>query len=118
MFTEIFVKETKYGSLIVKKDINKTNYEDNFDYILEQYQEQGSDSFESITNFALSMQKLDVVPQKIDIDKESINDNEIIITDVEDGILKSIRLQKNEQNQIELHIRDKKGQVEKIITLT
>ena len=45
MFTEIFVKETKYGSLIVKKDINETNYEDNFDYILEQYQEQGSDSF-------------------------------------------------------------------------
>ena len=64
------------------------------------------------------MQKLDVVPQNIDIDKESINDNEIIITDVEDGILKSIRLHKNEQNQIELHIRDKEGQVEKIITLT
>lgn len=118
MFTEIFVKETKYGSLIIKKDINETNYEDNFDYILEQYQEQGSDSFESITNFALSMQKLNVVPQNIDIDKESINDNEIIITDVEDGILKSIRLHKNEQNQIELHIRDKEGQVEKIITLT
>lgn len=118
MSTEIFVKETTYSSFKIEKDINPSNYEENFDYILEHYQNQDQSPFETRTEFSLNPKELDQSPSNIHLDKNLIENNNITITDSENGILKSIRLHKNEQNKIELHIRDKKGQVEKIITLT
>lgn len=117
MSTEIFVKETKYRSFTIEKDVNPSNYEEHFDYILEHYQNQDQSPFETRTEFSLNLKKLDKLPSTIHLDKNSIENNNITITDDENGILKSIRLYKNEQNQIELYIIDKKGQVEKIITL-
>ena len=117
MSTEIFVKETTYSSFKIEKDINPSNYEKNFDYILEHYQNQDQSPFETRTQFSLNQKELDQLPSNINIDKNSIKNNNITITNDENGILKSIRLYKNEQNQIELYILDKKGNVEKIITL-
>ena len=117
MSTEIFVKETTYSSFKIDKDINPSNYEENFDYILEHYQNQDQRPFETRTQFSLNQKELDQLSSNINIDKNSIKNNNITITNDENGILKSIRLYKNEQNQIELYILDKKGNVEKIITL-
>lgn len=117
MSTEIFVKETTYSSFKIEKDVNPSNYEENFDYILEHYQNQDQSPFETKTEFSLNLKELDQSPSNIDIDKNSIKNNNITITDGENGILKSIRSYKNKQNQIELYIINKKGQVEKIITL-
>lgn len=117
MSTEIFVKETTYSSFKIEKDINPSNYKENFDYILENYQNQDQIPFETRTQFSLNQKELDQLPSNINIDKNSIKNNNITITNDKNGILKSIRLYKNEQNQIELYILDKKGNVEKIITL-
>lgn len=117
MSTKIFVKETTYSSFKIEKDINPSNYEENFDYILEHYQNQDQSPFETKTEFSLNLKELDKLPSTIHLDKNSIENNNITITDDENGILKSIRLYKNQQNQIELYILDKKSNVEKIITL-
>ena len=117
MSTEIFVKETTYGSFTVEKDVNPSNYEENFDYILEHYQNQDQSPFETRTQFSLNLNELDKLPSNINIDKSSIENNDITITDVKNGILKSIRLHKNEYGIVELYILDKKENVEKIITL-
>ena len=117
MSTEIFVKETTYGSFTVEKDINQENYEDNFDYVLDVYQNQDQTPFETRTQFSLSLNELDQLPSNIHLDKNSIENNKLTITDGENGILKSIQLYKNNQNQIELYIFDKKDRVEKIINL-
>ena len=117
MSTEIFVKETTYNSFKIEKDIDSKNYEENFDYILEQYQNQDRSPFETNTEFALTMSELELLPPSINIDKNSIDNNNITITNGDKGILKSIRLHKNKENQLELYILDKKGRVEKIITL-
>lgn len=117
MSTEIFVKETTYGSFTVEKDISPSNYEDNFDYIIDYYQNQDQSPFETKTEFSLNLKELDQLPSNIDIDKNSITNNSITITNGDKGILKSIRLYKNNQNQIELYILDEKGKIEKIVTL-
>ena len=117
MPTEIFVKETTYGSFTVEKDVNPSNYEENFDYILEHYQSQDQSPFETRTQFSLSLNELDQLPSNIHLDKNSIENNSVTITDGKNGTLKSIRLHKNEYNIVELHILDRKGAVEKIITL-
>ena len=117
MSTEIFVKETTYGSFTVKKDINQENYEENFDYILDVYQNQDQTPFETRTQFSLSLNELDQLPSNIHLNKNSIENNDITINDGKNGTIKYIRLHKNEYNIIELHIIDKKGNVEKIITL-
>jgi len=117
MSTEIFVKETTYGSFTVEKDVNPSNYEKNFDYILEHYQNQDQSPFETRTQFSLNLSELDQLPSNINIDKNSIKNNDITINYGENGTLKSIRLHKNKYNIVELHILDKKGNVEKIISL-
>lgn len=117
MSTQIFVKETTYGSFTVEKDINQENYEENFDYIIDVYQNQDQTPFETRTQFSLNLNELDQLQSNIHLDKNSIKNNSVTITDGENGTLKSIRLHKNEYNIVELHILDKKGNVEKIITL-
>ncbi len=118
MSTEIFAKETTYSSFTVEKDINPSNYEEHFDYILEQYQNQDQSPFDTSTELALKLSNLESLPSRINIDKNDIDNYNIInITDGDEGILKSIRLYKNNQNQIELYILDKKSRIEKIITL-
>ena len=117
MSTEIFVKETTYGSFTVEKNIRPSNYEDNFDYILNYYQNQDQSPFETRTQFSLNLKELDQLSSNIDIDKNSITNNNLTIKNGNKGILKSIRLYKNNQNQIELYILDKKGKIEKIVTL-
>lgn len=117
MSTEIFVKETTYSSFTVEKDVSPSNYEENFDYILEHYQNQDQSPFETRTQFSLNLSELEQLPSNINIDKNSIENNDITINDGEKGILKSIRLHKNKYDVIELHILDKKSNVEKIITL-
>ena len=117
MSTEIFVKETTYGSFTVEKDVNPLNYEENFDYILEQYQSQDQSPFETRTQFSLNLSELEQLPSNINIDKSLIENNNITITNRDKGILKSIRLHKNEYGIVELYILNKKGRVEKIITL-
>ena len=117
MSTEIFVKETTYGSFKIEKDVNPSNYDENFEYILDHYQNQDQTPFETRTQFSLSLNELDQLPSNIKLDKNSIENNDITITNRDKGILKSIRLHKNEYGIIELYILDKKGNVEKIITL-
>lgn len=117
MSTEIFVKETNYYNFKVDKDIDQHNYEENFDYILEHYQNQDQSPFETRTQFSLNLSELEQLPSNINIDKNSIEKNDITINDGENGTLKSIRLHKNEYGIVELYILDKKGRVEKIITL-
>ena len=113
MSTQIFVKETTYGSFTVEKDINQENYEENFDYIIDVYQNQDQTPFETRTQFSLNLNELDQLQSNIHLDKNSIKNNSVTITDGENGTLKSIRLHKNEYNIVELHILDKKGNVEK-----
>ena len=117
MSTEIFVKETTYGSFTVEKDVNPSNYEENFDYILEHYQNQDQSPFETRTQFSLNLSELEQLPSNINIDKNSIENNDITINDGENCTIKSIRLHKNEYDIVELYILDRKGNVEKIITL-
>lgn len=117
MSTEIFVKETNYYSFKVDKKINHHNYEKNFDYILEEYQNSDYTPNSSRTELVLDPKELEKLPSNIIIDKNTIKNNNITITDGENGILKSIRLYKNKYGVIELHILDKKDNVEKIITL-
>lgn len=117
MSTEIFVKETTYGSFTVEKDINPSNYEENFEYILKHYQNQDQSPFETRTQFSLNLSELEQLLSNINIDKNSIENNDITINYGKNGVLKSIRLHKNEYNIVELHILDRKGNVEKIITL-
>lgn len=118
MSTEIFVKETTYGSFKIEKDINKENYEDNFDYILEEYQEQERNPIETNTEFSLNLKDLERLPLNIDIDKSSIENNNITIKNNDKSILKSIRLHKNEYGVVELYILDRKGRIERIVTLS
>lgn len=118
MSTQIFAKETNYYNFKVEKNIDHSNYEKHFDYILEQYQNQDQNPFDTSTELALKLSNLESLPSRINIDKNDIDDYNLInITDGENGILKSIRLHKNEYNIIELHILDRKGNVEKIINL-
>ena len=63
------------------------------------------------------MSELEQLPSNINIDKNSIENNDITINDGENGTIKSIRLHKNEYDIVELYILDRKGNVEKIITL-
>lgn len=117
MSTEIFVKETNYYSFKVEKDIDQHNYEENFDYILKEYQNQEQSPFDTSTELALKLSKLESLPSSINIDKNTIENNNITITDGKNGILKSIRLYQNKYGVVELYIINKKGQIEKIITL-
>lgn len=117
MSTEIIVKETNYYNFKVDKDIDQHNYEENFDYILDHYQNQDQSPFETRTQFSLNLNELDQLPSNINIDKSSLENNNITITNRDKSILKSIRLHKNEYGIVELYILDKKGRVEKIITL-
>lgn len=115
MSTQIFVKETTYGSFTVEKDIDPSNYEEHFDYILEEYQNQDQSPFDTSTELALKLSNLESLPSSINIDKNDIDDYNLInITDGENGIFKSIRLYKNKYDVIELHILDKKGNVKKL----
>ena len=117
MSTKIFVKETNYYSFKVEKDIDQHNYEENFDYILKEYQNQEQSPFDTSTELALKLSKLESLPSSINIDKNTIENNNITITDGKNGILKSIRLYQNKYGVVELYIINKKGQIEKIITL-
>lgn len=118
MSTQIFAKETNYYSFKVDKDIDQFNYEKHFDYILEEYQNQDQSPFDTSTELALKLSNLESLPSSINIDKNDIDDYNLInITDSENGTLKSIRLHKNEYDIVELIILDRKENVEKIITL-
>lgn len=117
MSTEIFVKEINYYNFKVDKNIDQNNYKKNFDYILAEYQNQDQSPFDTSTELALKLSNLESLPSSINIDKNIIENNNITITNGSKGILKSIRLHKNKQNQIELYILDKKDRIEKIVTL-
>ena len=118
MSTEIFVKEISYCSFKIEKDINPSNYDENFDYILEKYQEQERNPLETNTKFSLNLKDLERLPSNINIDKSSIENNNITITNSDKGILKSIRLHKNKYGVVELYILDRKGRFERIVTLS
>ena len=116
MSTEILVKEIIYGSFEVDDEVTSQNFGEMYDTIIETFGEGGSSSFDSETEFALNLEDFNTLPDITLLNESNIHDQEIRI-EQNGRATKILRLHKDSDNNIELHILDRKGNLIQVITL-
>lgn len=116
MSTEILVKEIIYSSFEVEDTITPQNFDEKYDTIIETFGEGDSSSFDSETEFALNMDDFNTLPEITLLNESNICDQEIRI-EQNSRVSKILRLHKDHEGHIELHILDRKGNLTQVVTL-
>ena len=116
MSTEILVKEIIYSSFEVEDEVTSQNFDDKYDDIIEKFGEGDTHAFDSETEFALNLEDFNTLSDITLLSENNINDQEIRI-EKNNRVSKVLRLHKDNEGHIELHILDRKGNLTKVITL-
>lgn len=116
MSTEILVKEIIYSSFKVEDDVTPQNFDEKYDTIIETFGEGDSSSFDSETEFALNLEDFNNLSDITLLNKNNINDQEIRI-EKNNRVSTILRLHKDNEGHIELHILDRKGNLTQVVTL-
>ena len=116
MSTEILVKEIIYSSFEVEDTITPQTFDEKYDTIIETFGEGDSSSFDSETEFALNMDDFNTLPEITLLNESNICDQEIRI-EQNSRVSKILRLHKDNEGHIELHILDRKGNLTQVVTL-
>lgn len=116
MSTEILVKEIIYSSFKVEDTITPQNFDDKYDDIIEKFGEGDTCAFDSETEFALNMNDFNTLPDITLLNESNIRDQEIRI-EQNSRVSKILRLHKDNEGHIELHILDRKGNLTQVITI-